>query len=80
MELRETKIKTKCDNGACKNMADYEVYRADTMASQRLRLCKRCLQSLSELAKQVKWDFKPPKVQNNIPKNNKNGTRNAVKE
>ena len=49
MELKKVKVKTKCENGACRNYADYEVYRKDTMPGVRLRLCKDCLSSLKEL-------------------------------
>ena len=54
MELRETKVKIKCDNGACRNYADYIVYRKDTMPSATLRLCKECLFKIGELANSQK--------------------------
>ncbi len=53
MELREIRIKTKCDNGACKNYADYVIYREDTMSSQTLRLCKDCLIKIGKLSKEL---------------------------
>ncbi|MBQ8178124.1 MAG: hypothetical protein IJ033_02925 [Clostridia bacterium] len=68
MELREIKVKTKCDNGACRNMADYVIYRQDTMSSQSLRLCKECLAKIAELAKPLKTKQKSPKTTQNKPK------------
>ena len=50
MYLNKINVKTKCDNGACRNYADYEVVRADTMVANRLRLCESCLKKIGELA------------------------------
>lgn len=51
MELADTKIKTKCDNGACRNPAAYTVCRADTPLNMRLNLCKECATALYSLLK-----------------------------
>ena len=61
MELRPIKIKTKCDNGACRNMADFVVYREDTMSSQSLRLCKPCLLALGEMSNSLLTKVSTPK-------------------
>ena len=53
MELKKIKVKTKCDNGACKNMADYEVVKEGTMPNMRLRLCEECLREIVSLSSQI---------------------------
>ena len=50
MYLNKLTVKTKCDNGACRNYADYEVVRQDTIVPMRLRLCESCLKEISALA------------------------------
>ena len=50
MELKPVIVKTKCDNGACRNMADYEIVKEGTMPSVRLKLCKDCLIEIGKLA------------------------------
>lgn len=57
MEIRKLITPTKCDNGACKNLADYEIMRSDTMPANTLRLCKSCLESIVECyAMQIRND------------------------
>lgn len=51
MDLTEAKIKTKCDNGACRNMAAYTVNRTDTPLDMRLNICKECAADLFTLLK-----------------------------
>ncbi len=51
MELKQCTVKTRCDNGACRNMADYEIVKEGTMPQARLRLCKECLKEIGVLAK-----------------------------
>ena len=53
MELKPITVKTKCDNGACRNMADYEILKEGTMPQARLRLCKECLKEIGVLAKKL---------------------------
>lgn len=55
MKLKPAKVRTKCDNGACKNMADYIIYREDTMSLAQLRLCKSCLKEIAELSRAQKY-------------------------
>ncbi|MBO7177884.1 MAG: hypothetical protein J6V69_02155 [Clostridia bacterium] len=61
MYLNKINVKTKCDNGACRNYADYEVVRADTMVANRLRLCESCLKKIGELASLLESDTKRSK-------------------
>lgn len=56
MELKKVTVRTKCDNGACRNYAEYEVYRADTMPSGRLRLCRDCLSAVKKLCLELERD------------------------
>ena len=69
MELRPIKIKTKCDNGACRNMADFVVYREDTMSSQSLRLCKSCLLALGEMSNSLVTKVSTPKKSTKVTQN-----------
>ena len=54
MELKKISVKTKCDNGACRNMADYEIIKEGTLPQARLRLCKDCLKEIASLVKTIK--------------------------
>ena len=53
MQLKKVKVRTKCDNGACRNYADYEIVREDTMLAVRLRLCENCLREIGNLAQSI---------------------------
>ena len=53
MQLKKVKVRTKCDNGACRNYADYEIVREDTMLAVRLRLCEDCLREIGNLAQSI---------------------------
>lgn len=62
MQLKMLKIRTKCDNGCCKNPAAYTLVRADTPVSMRLNFCKACLTEIESLIRGVnKFDRTPDK-------------------
>lgn len=50
-ELKRLDVPVRCDNGFCKNLADYEVVREDTPLNRRLHLCKQCVTAIASVAK-----------------------------
>ena len=71
MYLNKLTVKTKCDNGACRNYADYEIVREDTMVAMRLRLCESCLKEISALAIPLLNVSQPKKSSNDTKKQTK---------
>lgn len=51
MELKRIEAPTRCENGACPNLADYVVERSDSPVRMRLHLCRPCLKAITELGK-----------------------------
>lgn len=49
MELKRLNVRVRCDNGACRNDADYAVKRSGTPVTCELHLCADCLAALAEL-------------------------------
>ena len=51
VELKRLTVPVRCDNGLCRNLADYEVVREDTPLNRRLHLCKHCVSAIAKVAK-----------------------------
>jgi len=49
MELEKTRIKIRCEFGACKGIADYTVVLRRVGIRSRLHVCSDCLKTLGEL-------------------------------
>lgn len=49
MELKRLTVRVRCDNGACRNNADYAVKRSGTPVTRELHLCADCLAAIAEL-------------------------------
>ena len=49
MELVRLNVRVRCDNGACRNNADYAVKRPGTPVIRELHLCADCLAAIAEL-------------------------------
>ena len=49
MELVRLNVRVRCDNGACRNNADYAVKRPGTPVTRELHLCADCLAAIAEL-------------------------------
>lgn len=49
MKLEKLEARVLCDNGICKNTADYAVEKEDTPKNMRLYLCKSCVKELYRL-------------------------------
>lgn len=54
MELTQLKVRVKCDNGACANLADYAVKRSGTPVVRELHLCGECLAAIAGLYDGIK--------------------------
>ena len=53
-------VKTQCDNGRCRNRAEYIVAREDTPVYMQLHLCGECLKTIAALAKETQAKSSPP--------------------
>ncbi len=49
MELVRLNVRVRCDNGACRNNAEYAVKRPGTPVIRELHLCADCLAAIAEL-------------------------------
>jgi hypothetical protein len=57
MELEKTKVRIRCEIGACKKPADYTVKLSRVGIRSRIHICTDCLKELSRLAMP---EFNPP--------------------
>ena len=77
MELEKTKIKIRCEFGACKGIADYTVVLKRVGIRSRLHVCSECLKTLSGLVDKTfggktDSDKKPPKSIETLKGKNRN--------
>ncbi len=49
MELKRLTVRIRCDNGVCRNNAEYAVKRSGTPVARELHLCSECLAALAAL-------------------------------
>lgn len=49
MDLVKTKIKIRCEMGACKNLAEYTIMPSRVGVKSRIHICKQCLLNLKKL-------------------------------
>ncbi len=48
MKLEKLKVKIRCDNGLCNNMASYTIVKKGTPREYQMNLCDDCITQLGE--------------------------------